>query len=311
MAPTMRAGPSTLGAGAFLDRERKRCFDESRYRAPCLVWCCWRHPPLARRRCRPSTRCRRRWTPPAGAVTVYEPHLSVGDAHTAVDYVGYPAVDVMARLFGADWSSEAETVEFRALDGYVSRLPVERFLTEGAFMVFARGDGAPFTVDNLAQNETDVPLGPYYLVWDNIGNPALLAEGARNWPYQVAEVNLVNLSDAALLPAGLDARFHEGAALAKTHCLSCHLVNGYGGEKYEGNLAEVTKDYEQAEFVSLILAPLSVLEETTMPPLSDRLPEGRTPAHRQGALRLPRGSAGAGVAGGTQSPSLHPVRWRR
>ena len=26
---------------------------------------------------------------PAGTVTVYEPHLSVGDAHVAVDYVGY------------------------------------------------------------------------------------------------------------------------------------------------------------------------------------------------------------------------------
>ena len=210
---------------------------------------------------------------PARAVTVYEPHLSLGDEHTAVDYVGYPAVDVMTRLFGADWQSEAETVEFRALDGYVSRLPVERFLSEGAFIVFARGDGAPFTVDNLAQNETGVPLGPYYLVWDNIGNPALLEEGARNWPYQVAEMNLVTLSDAALLPPGLDERFHEGAALAKTHCLSCHLVNGYGGEKFEANLAEIAKVYEEADFVRLILEPLSVLEETTMPPLSDRLAE--------------------------------------
>ena len=210
---------------------------------------------------------------PAATVTVYEPHLSVGDEHTALDYVGYPAVDVMARLFGPDWQSEAETIEFRALDGYVSRLPVERFLTEDAFIVFMRGDGTPFTVDNLAQNETDVPLGPYYLVWDNIGNPALLEEGARNWPYQVAEVNLVTLSDAALLPPGLDKRFHEGAALAKTHCLSCHLVNGYGGEKFEANLAEVAKVYEETEFIRLVLAPLSVLEETTMPPLSDRLAE--------------------------------------
>ena len=159
------------------------------------------------------------------------------------------------------------------MDGYISRLPVERFLSEGAFIVFARGDGAPFTVDNLAQNETGVPLGPYYLIWDNIGNPALLAEGARNWPYQVAEVNLVTLSDAALLPPGLDERLHEGAALAKTHCLSCHLVNGYGGRKFEANLAEVAKVYDEAEFVRLVLEPLSVLEETTMPPLSDRLAE--------------------------------------
>ena len=210
---------------------------------------------------------------PAGTVTVYEPHLSVGDAHVAVDYVGYPAVDVMARLFGADWSRQAETVEFHALDGYVSRIAVERFLTEGAYIVFMRGDGSPFTVDNLAQNQTDVPLGPYYLVWDNIGNPALLAEGAGNWPYQVAEVNLVTLSDAALLPPGLAARFHEGAALAKTHCLSCHMVNGYGGQKSEANLAEVAKVYEESEFVRLVLSPLSVLEETTMPPLSDRLAE--------------------------------------
>ena len=209
---------------------------------------------------------------PAAMVTVYEPHLSVGDTHVVVDYVGYPAVDVLARLFGADWRDQAETVEFRALDGYVSRIDAARFLAEGASIVFARGDGSPFTVDNLAQNETGVPLGPYYLVWHNIGNPALLEEGARNWPYQVAEVNLVNLSDAALLPEGLGARFHDGAALAKTHCLSCHKINGYGGEKFEANLAEVAKLYEQPEFVRLVLAPLSVLEETTMPPLSDRLP---------------------------------------
>ena len=208
----------------------------------------------------------------AATATVYEPHLSVGDAHTAVDYVGYPAVDVLAHLFGADWAEQGETVEFRALDGWVSRLPVDRFLAEGAFIVFARGDGAPFTVDNLAQNESDVPLGPYYLVWDNIGNPALLAEGARNWPYQVAEVLLVTLSDAALLPPRLDERFHEGAALAKTHCLSCHMVNGYGGEKHEGNLAEIAKDYEEDEFTSLVLAPLTVLDETTMPALDERLP---------------------------------------
>ena len=208
----------------------------------------------------------------AATATVYEPHLSVGDAHTAVDYVGYPAVDVLAHLFGTDWTEQGETVEFRALDGYVSRIAAQRFLSESAFIVFARGDGAPFTVDNLLQNESDVPLGPYYLVWDNIGNPALLAEGARNWPYQVAEMLLVTLSDAALLPEGLDERFHEGAALARTHCLSCHMVNGYGGEKHEGNLAEITKDYEEDEFTGLVLAPLSVLDETTMPALDERLP---------------------------------------
>ena len=210
---------------------------------------------------------------PAETVTVYELHLSVGDDLVAADYVGYPAVDVLARLFGTDWHTQGDTVEFRALDGYVLRVAADRLLTIDAYLVFAHADGSPFTVDNLLQNQTDVPLGPYYLVWDNIGNPALIQEGPGTWIYQVIDANLVSLSDEALLPAGLDARFHEGAALAMTHCLNCHMVNGYGGEKFEGNLAEFAKVYDEADFISLVLAPLSVLEETTMPPLSPRLDE--------------------------------------
>lgn len=140
-------------------------------------------------------------------------------------------------------------------------------------LVFARKDGAAFTVDNVEQNQMDVPLGPYYLVWDNISSPALLAEGARNWPYQVKEVNLVSLSDEGLLPAGLDARFREGAELVRTHCLSCHKVNGFGGAKFEGDLAEIMKDYGKADFLRLVLTPASERIGETMPALSDRLSE--------------------------------------
>ncbi len=210
---------------------------------------------------------------PARAVPVYEPHLSVGDRHVAIRYVGYPAVDVFERILGRGWQNRAGTVEFRALDGFVSRLPVRRFFREKAYLVFARQDGGPFTVNNIRQNEKDVPLAPYYLVWDNISNPALIAEGARNWPYQVTDVNLVTLSDAALLPKGLPPRYREGAALVKTHCLNCHKVNGFGGEKFEGNLAEIAKDYPEADFLRLLLVPAAERDDSTMPSLSDRLPE--------------------------------------
>ena len=84
---------------------------------------------------------------PAVTVAVHEPHLSAGDTRVAIEYVGYPAVDVMARIFGEDWPNQAETVELRALDGYVSRIDIGRFLTEAAYLVFARRDGAPFTID--------------------------------------------------------------------------------------------------------------------------------------------------------------------
>lgn len=221
----------------------------------------------------PIERLQERMGAPPATLAVHEPHLSVGGRRVAIEYVGYPAVDVMATVFGEDWHEQARTVELRALDGYVSRIDVARFLDDTAFLAFARADGAPFTVDNLRQNQTDVPLGPWYLVWDNISNPALLAEGASDWPYQVHEVNLVSLSESALLPQGLAADLHEGAGLAKRYCLQCHKVNGFGGEKFPGNLAALARVHPEPDFVRLVLNPSSVRSNTTMPPLSDRLPD--------------------------------------
>ncbi len=210
---------------------------------------------------------------PAETVSVFEPHMSVGEHRVVANYIGYSAVEVFERVFGEDWPTRAETVELRALDGYVARIDAVRFMTDGAYLVFAREDGSAFMVSDAAQNETDVPLGPYYLVWDTVANPELLSEGGRNWPYQVTAVNLVTLSFEALVPPGLDVRFHETADRVRTFCLSCHQVNGYGGEKYPANLAEVAQGYDESEFVQWILDPHSVFEDSTMPAVLRRFPE--------------------------------------
>ncbi len=209
----------------------------------------------------------------AETVPVYEPHLGTGDRRVVVEYVGYPVVEVMAWLFGSDWQNRGGAVEYRALDGYVSRIPVGRFLQDDAWLAFARADDAPFTVDNIRQNQVDVPLGPYYLVWDNISRPALLAEGGRNWPYQVQEVNLVAPSEEALLPEGLDPRFHEGAGLAREYCLNCHKVNGFGGEKFVDDLAVLIKGYSREPFLRVVLTPALEQPGATMPAISEHLPE--------------------------------------
>ena len=221
----------------------------------------------------PSERLQKQMGAPATTLTVHEPHLSLGGVRVAIEYVGYPAVDVLARLFGNDWHDQAGAVELRALDGYVARIDAVRFLNEAALLAFARRDGAPFTIDNPRQNQTDIPLGPWYLVWDNISSPALLDEGARNWPYQVHEVNLVSLTDSALLPDGLAAELHEGAELAKTYCLQCHKVNDFGGEKHAGNLAAIARTYPEPDFIRWVLEPSSVRENTTMPPLYRHIPD--------------------------------------
>ena len=221
----------------------------------------------------PVERLQEQMGAPAATIMVLEPHLSLDGRRVEIEYVGYPAVDVMARLFGKDWHEQAATVELRALDGYVARIDVTRFMKETGFLAFARKDGAPFTIDNPRQNQTDVPLAPWYLVWDNISSPALFEEGARNWPYQVHEVNLVSLSDSALLPEGLAVELHEGAELARAYCLQCHMVNGFGGEKHPGNLAEIAKAYPEPDFTRWVLEPSSVRAGTSMPPLYRHIPD--------------------------------------
>ena len=231
----------------------------------------------------PVTELRAEIAAPVVHASVYEPHLSSGGQRVVVEYVGFPAAAVLAHVFGEGWSDLATTVEFRALDGYVSRIDVGRFLTENGFLVFARTDGSSFTVDNLLQNESDVPLGPYYLVWDNVANPSLLAEGGRNWPYQVTEINLVTLSDGMLVPEGLDERLRAGAELAKEHCLSCHQVNGFGGNKFPGNLAAIARGLPRDDFVQLVLQPSSVRSSATMPALARTLPDAER-RHMAGRL---------------------------
>ena len=80
-------------------------------------------------------------------------------------------------------------------------------------------------------------------------------------------------SDAALSPPGFDPALEPGLANVRAYCLTCHKVNGFGGDKVEDNLALVARGLTAAEFVKWTLEPSAVRPETTMPPLSTSLAE--------------------------------------
>lgn len=214
-------------------------------------------------------------------VTVREPHLVRNGQMPEVRYVGHDATAVLTRLLGAGWRTPGQELEFRALDGFVSRIPVERFARYRAWLVVARADGAAFEVDNHLQGEREVPLGPYYLVWDNRASKALQAEGGALWPYQVASIGVGPSSLRALLPAGMPARFAQDAELARVNCLSCHRIRGYGGDKMPLDLAVVVRGYDAATWRRWLLEPAAVRSGTTMPPLAEGLPPAERAALAQ------------------------------
>jgi mono/diheme cytochrome c family protein len=139
-----------------------------------------------------------------------------------------------------------------------------------AYLVYRRLDQPEFIIDNRYQNEHDVPLGPYYLVWDNMNSRELRDEGASAWPYQVVAVDLVTFAD----------RFpnmgppHDAAPEAKRgfiefrrNCMACHTINGDGGDKApELNYPASVTEYLSDEWIRRwVLDPRSVRYDATMP----------------------------------------------
>jgi hypothetical protein len=120
---------------------------------------------------------------------VAEPHATTPEEMVRVGYVALPMAPLLTHWFGENWKAPAAEVVFQARDGYRSALPGSKLAGGSAFLAFARADGRPFEVDNREQNEK-VPLGPYYLIWDNLGTRELLSQGSSGWPYQVDRIEL-------------------------------------------------------------------------------------------------------------------------
>jgi hypothetical protein len=205
--------------------------------------------------------------PPTG-IEVVEPHLVEGNSRPHVVYLGYPVEKVFRVIFGDRWKTAAY-IEFRALDGYVSRIPTARFGRYHAYLVFAKKGTREFKVDNLMQHEQDVPLAPYYLVWDNIHHPGLVREGGTYWPYQVSEM-LMSPSPEQGPVSGGQSRV---ALELEKYCLSCHHVNGAGGNKAPFDLAEQAGILGEEKFLAWVLDPASIQPQSRMPAINEAMPE--------------------------------------
>ena len=73
-------------------------------------------------------------------LSVIEPHLSTPEHPVAVDYLAFSAPVVISAALGPEWEAKTKMIEFRALDGYVSRIDVTRLGNGKAYMAFARAD---------------------------------------------------------------------------------------------------------------------------------------------------------------------------
>lgn len=208
----------------------------------------------------------------AGEITdirVIELHEATGGSNPEVTYTAIPLEKMLQYLYPKAWQGFDGEVYFHALDGYLSILEGSKAREGEAYMAFARADGKPFTIDNKNQNEKDVPLAPFYLVWDNLKNPALKTSNAYAWPYQVYQLELVPADRLqALLPDNASPSIEEGFHAFRNNCLSCHNIAGVGGRKFGMDVRQVIKGRSREELYEWIDEPSAINKYTTMPPLA-------------------------------------------
>jgi mono/diheme cytochrome c family protein len=211
---------------------------------------------------------------PSRKVTIVEPHESTNERRKLVDYTALPINRLLTHWFGDRWTSENAEIVFLAKDGYRSVVPSVKLKKYRAFLAFARSDGTPFIVDNIHQNEKNIPLSPYYLIWDNIAAPDLLRQGAYDWPYQVTTIEWRSKAeDQLLLPAHSSKILEQGFAETKEFCLTCHSIRGIGGKKYPVDLIQATCRWQESDLKAWIDSPSRIKPGTTMPPLARTLSE--------------------------------------
>jgi len=197
-------------------------------------------------------------------IVVWEPHEDKN-----VAYEGFEIGKLFTAVYGDQWQ-QTDEVLFTCIDGYQPVLPMDRFNQHVGYLVYRRLDQAEFKIQNRFQSESDVPLGPFYLVWNNLHSKELRAEGANGWPYQVVGIDLVNFADRfpkMSPPENASERAKKGFIAFRENCMACHTVNGEGGNKApELNYPmSVTEYLSDAWFRRWLMDPRSVRYNATMP----------------------------------------------
>ena len=165
---------------------------------------------------------------PPVKVRVLEPHES-----QEREYIGFPVSQLLTFVYGDEWKKFDEIL-FSCRDGYEAAIPTENFSRFISYLVYGSTDKEQFTLINKLQGNEVVDLGPFYIIWDDIKFPEVLKIGSVYWPYQITTIDVINFSERfprMAPPANSSDAAKSGFYSFRTHCMSCHSINGEGGHK--------------------------------------------------------------------------------
>ncbi len=158
-------------------------------------------------------------------------------------------------------------IVFECLDGYQPEMPLDLFLKAKPYLAFQDVD-APENIgwEKIFKNGNEMNAAPFYLVYETVSE----RDAHSQWPYNLVKFHLELPGNSAkeLLP-GKNTKFETGYNLFIAHCITCHAINGIGGEMGpELNIPKsVTEYWLENELVDYLVNPASFRNKVKMPAL--------------------------------------------
>jgi cytochrome c2 len=158
-------------------------------------------------------------------------------------------------------------IVFECIDGYKPEMPLELFLNSKPYLAFKDVDAPKGSNwEKIIKNGNEMNADPFYLVYDSVSS----VNQEYKWPYNVIKFHFVskNRNIEALQPKE-DEKAMKGFALFQKQCITCHAINGIGGQMGpELNYPKsVTEYWKETELVDYIVNPASFRHKVKMPTL--------------------------------------------
>ncbi|CAN1521737.1 Cytochrome c-like domain containing protein [Flavobacteriaceae bacterium] len=157
-------------------------------------------------------------------------------------------------------------IVFECIDGYKPEMSLELFLNAKPFLAFKDIDAPKGSNwEKIIKNRNEMNADPFYLVYTNV----TAKDSKYKWPYNLVKIHLESKNkNEALTPIG-DEKATKGFVLFQKQCITCHAINGIGGEMGpELNYPKsVTEYWIEKELVDYIVNPVSFRNKVKMPTL--------------------------------------------
>jgi cytochrome c2 len=181
----------------------------------------------------------------------------------------YKAVNALTLISSQIDLSKVDTkstkIVFECIDGYKPEMPLTLFLASKTYLAFKDVDTKGTDWEPISKNGNKMDAAPFYLVYTN----APAEDDRYKWPYNLIKIHLepIDKSKAALYPK--DPSKVAGYTLFQNQCITCHAINGIGGEMGpELNYPKsITEYWIETQLVDYIVNPASFRNKVKMPTL--------------------------------------------